>query len=142
MKTVQLSNGEIKELKPEDFAIDTTLMERELCNMGSTMLHYAEIEVELKAEVERKETALVKLEADIDTNIRSTAAANNEKITEAKISTQVKGDLVRLQLLEELATIHQNHNMMRWAMKALDAKRDCLLAYSYRERQLMKSEQY
>ncbi len=141
--TLERPEGPVTFTLPEnDFTIDPTELDRELCNLGRIMLQYGEIEVELRLEVERKGAAIDKMEADLDTDTRLDMSRTGIKITEKKVESTVQGHAKRIQALESQSVSRRNWNMMRWVMKALDAKKDCLIALSYRERQLMKADQY
>ncbi len=141
--TLERPDGPVSFTLPvNDFTIDPTELDKELCNLGRVMLQYGEIEAELRLEVERKAAALTKLEADLDTSTRLDLSKAGIKVTEKKVESTVSGHMQRINWLESLSKSRRNHNMMKWAMKAIDCKRDCLIALSYRERQLMKADQY
>jgi hypothetical protein len=129
-------------LREDDFTIDPSHIDSELCKFGQTMLQYGEIETELQVEVERKKIALEKLKADLDIGIRAQAAKDGVKLTENKIGTQICNNKSKLDLEYELAVSRGYHEMMRWAMRALQGKKDCLTALAYRERQLMKADEW
>jgi hypothetical protein len=129
-------------LEQDHFTIDPSHIDLELCNMGKVMLGYGEIETHLRLEVERKEAALDKYKADLDTKIRTDASIAGTKMTEGKVTAAITSDETRVALVESLATSRRHHNMMKWAMIALQSKRDCLIALAYRERQLMKAGEY
>lgn len=129
-------------LPANDFTIDPTELDRELCSLGRVMLQYGEIECELRLEVDRKGAALSKLEADLDDTTRLEMSKAGIKVTEKKVESGIQGNPERLAALESVSVSRRNWNMMRWAMRAIDAKKDCLIALSYRERQLMKADQY
>jgi hypothetical protein len=125
-----------------DFIIDPSNVEFELCNTAAVMLDYGRIEAQLKAEVESKEAIVYQLELTLDTKLRQDAAERNAKITEAKIITAVKGHEDRIGHLQSISRSKHNLNTMRVAMEALKSKRDCLLALSHTQRQLMKADNY
>ena len=129
-------------LQATDFKIDPSSIDSQLCNLATLILSYGEIETELRVEAERKHAGVDKLEADLDEAYRLEMSKIGAKTTEAKVKNAVLGNPIRLQALESLSQSRRNHNMLKWAMKALDAKRDCLLALAYRERQLMKADHY
>jgi len=129
-------------LKENDFTIDPSHIDWELCNMGKIMLDYGEVEVRLRVEVEQKETTLEKYKADLDAKIRDDAANSGDKLTEAKITNTIIGDDLRLALVNSISQSRSNHNMMQWAMRALQGKLQCLQALAYRDRQLMKADQF
>lgn len=130
------------EIRKEDFEVDPTALDPQLCNLGQLMLSYGELETELRFEVESRVAKLDKYEADLDDFIRSEAKKEGEKLTEAKIKNQIISNKTRLEMVTGISEARKRHNMLRWAMKALEAKRDCLLAISYRERQLMKADRF
>lgn len=129
-------------LQPQHFSIDPGELDRELCQMGKLLIYYGEIETALRMEVERKEAALEKFEADFDSHVRFEHKAKNEKVTEKVVEAAVVSSEARQRLLESLRFSRSNHGMARWAMKALEAKKDCLIAMSYRERELIKAERF
>src|SRR3990167_1701901 len=129
-------------LPVEDFGIDPTDIDAVLCKMGKLLLYYGEVEAALKMEVERKEADLEKLEADFDSHVRWEAKTKSEKITEKQVETKVTVNPQRLQLIENLHRSRKNYNLARWAMKALDAKKDCLLAIAYRDKEIMRVDRY
>jgi len=130
------------ELRPDDFTIDPSHIDLELCNLGRTMLEYGELETELRLEFERKDAALEKLEADIDMLLRAHFSNTGVKVTEKKLECEIARNVTRLAAVESKAVSNRHWNMMRWAMKALEAKKDCLVALAYRERQLMKADEF
>lgn len=141
--TIERPEGPVSfSLPKEDFTIDPTALDKDLCALGRVMLDYGEIEAELRLEVDRKDAALERLEADLDTRCRVDLANQAEKVTEKKVEAAINAHPDRLAALDSLAVSRRNWNLMRWAMKALDAKRDCLIAMGYRERQLMKADHY
>ncbi len=127
---------------PRHVSIDESCIDADLCSMGKYILYYGELEAALKLEVERKEAALEKLEADLDAKVRAMAAASNNKLTEARVEGAVTTDPDRLILIDSLLKSKRNHNMIRWVMKALDAKKECLITLSYRENQIAKADRY
>lgn len=129
-------------LQQDDFTIDPSHIDSELCNMGWIMLQYGEVETELQLEVDRKKAQLEKLKADLYISIRETASKDGIKMTENQLASKVASAATKGALEEEIATSRQNHALIRWAMTALQAKRDCLISLSYRERQLMKADHY
>ncbi len=142
-KTVTIDRPEGKQqysLQPNDFTIDPSNLEYDLCNMARVMLDYGDIESELRAEVERKEASLSLLEAELDATIRVAAKDSPTRVTEGQIKNTIIRHSDRQALLTSIRSSRQNHNLIRWAMTALQSKRDCLINLSYRERQLMKSE--
>jgi hypothetical protein len=124
------------------FTIDQSDLDSDLCRIGAIMLEYGQIEAYLRVEVDRKSADLERTYADLDNNIRLNAKAQGEKITENKIKNTVLLNPLFSAKLEELRSSKQNHALIRWAMTALQSKRDCLISFSYRERQLMKAEAY
>lgn len=130
------------EVPPRHVSIDESCIDADLCSMGKFLLYYGEIDAAIKIEVERKEAELDRLEADLDAQIRANASITNDKLTEARVKGLVTTNSNRLQLVESLLKSKKNYNMMRWIMAALNAKKDCLIALSYRENQMMKAERF
>ncbi|MDY6958096.1 MAG: hypothetical protein SVK08_02960, partial [Halobacteriota archaeon] len=111
-------------LRDEDFTIDPSNIDVELCNMGRTMLEYGEIETQLRLEVDRKEAALKKFEADLDARFRSDFAKQGIKATESKIQNTIISNETRNEIVADILKSRRHHNLMRWVMQALQAKRD------------------
>ena len=129
-------------LDPSHFSIDASALDRDLCSAGRIMLEYGVLEAELRTEVARKEANLDHVVASLDSEIRLKAKQEDNKITEAAIKNRIILAQEYHDALESLRRSRQNHNTMRWAMNALNKKTDCLISMTYRERQLMKAEQY
>jgi len=125
-----------------DFSIDPTILDVELCKMGRIMMGYGFVESQLRTEVERKKAALEHMEADLDTTIRLNAKEEGRKITEAAITAAIKGDMGREELLTSIRTSEQHFNTMRWAMRALQGRKDCMIALTYREKALIQADQF
>lgn len=136
--------GEIVEfsLNENDFTIDPTNIDAELCNLGRVMLEYGQLETELRLEVDRKKASLDHLVAKLDAEVRTEASKTNTKITEKRIESVITGHPERQAAIESLALSNQYYGLMRHAMRALDAKTGCLQALAYRDRQLMKADSY
>ena len=142
-KTVRVvRDGEVVtlELESRHFIIDPGALDWDLCNMGQILVNYGEIEAELKAEVERLDSSLELLTANLDTETRAWAKGAGEKITENQISRTITKNEGYQEAVEALRLTRRDHNLMRWAMTALSKKVECLINLSLRERQLMKSE--
>lgn len=137
-------NGEIIEivLPSQDFTIDTSALDQELCQMGQRMVYYGELEARLKTEVETKELQLERYEAEKDLAVRESAKIAGVKSTEATVSAEVKKDPTRILMSEDLIRSTRSYNVARWACRALLAKKDCLLAIAYRENALIKADRY
>jgi len=129
-------------LPSEHFTIDPTELDRELCALGPRLVYYGELEAMLNAEVERKDNNVRRYEADLDLAIRRDAKERNQKITEAYIASCIKSNDQRTRLLEDLARSRQSFNTARWAARALLAKKDCLIAITYREKALIQTDKY
>ncbi len=141
MKKVQFERGGQLfefELKPEYFEIDPSNMDHELCTIGRIVLEYGQIEAELKIEVARKKAALEALEA----RVYRESKLGTEKATMETLKHMVKEDVDRLGGVESYNKSQENYEIMRNAMSALSKKIECLIAMSYRERQLIKTEAY
>lgn len=125
-----------------NFSIDPTNIDSELCSLGRVMTEYAEVESILKTEVERKENQLARMEAEMDTALRTKAQSEGTKLTEKTIENLIKGNTERNNLIEDLRISRHNYNLMKWVMRSIASKKDCLIALSYRERDIIKSERY
>lgn len=142
-KTVQVErDGDLiaLELESRHFIIDPGALDWDLCNMGQILVNYGEIEAELKAEVERKDSSLELLHANMDNETRALARSSGEKMTENMIERTIIRNETYQAAVESLRISRKNHNLMRWAMGALNKKVECLINLSLRERQLMKTE--
>lgn len=129
-------------VNPNDFNIDETAIDRELCTLGSTIYTYGEIEGQLRVELEQAKSDLERVEAEMDSFFRLQAKETGAKKTEAQIKNEILlSDLYKASLVN-LVDIQKRHNHSKAAMVALSAKRDCLIALSYRDRQMMKADIY
>lgn len=141
--TIETANGAQEfELKDEDFSIDETSIDVELCRMGRLMIDYGHLEAALGLEVERKEATLTQLDAELDAKIRVAAKNSGAKVTESGITAEIRRTKERIFLVETLQNSRRNHNILKWAMRALQGKKDCLIALAYRDRALIKSGAY
>ena len=144
-KVVEVENGDTIQqvvVSPRHVSIDESCIDADLCSMGRFLLYYGEVETLLRLEVERKQAALKRLEADLDATVRATAKSTGEKLTEAIVGSKVITDPSRQALIESMLKSQKNHNLMRWVMSALNAKKECLIAISYRENQIIKADRY
>lgn len=144
-KVVEVENGSSVQqitIPPRHVSIDESCIDSDLCSMGKFLLYYGEVETILRLEVERKQAELKRLEADLNSVVRATAKNNGEKLTEAMVDSKVITDPNRLALIESLLKSQKNHNLARWVMSALNAKKECLIAISYRENQIIKADRY
>lgn len=126
-------------VEPQHFTIDPSHIDADLCSIAALMLEYGSVEAYLRLDVDGREAALEKYEGELDVRIRDEGIT---KITEGRVKAMVQGDARRSALIADLGKAKLNLNIVRWATKALDGKRDCLIAMAYRENQLIKSERY
>jgi hypothetical protein len=136
------ANAETINLPPYFFNVDTTALDADLCSIGKLMLYYADIETRLGAEVETRKARLKELEGELDLSIRATSAVNGDRLTEAKVGAMVVTHSERRNAQMLLVSSERNHNLMKWAMRILQGKRDILIALTYREKELIKSERF
>lgn len=144
-KIIEIENGdktEIITIDPRFVSIDESCIDSDLCSMGRFLLYYGELETVLRLEVERKQAALKRLEADLDAMVRANAKNNGEKLTEAMVTSEVIKNVDRQALIASMLKSQKNHNLARWVMTALNAKKECLIAISYRENQIIKADRY
>lgn len=145
-QTVQLNSGtdqvETISLPPQFFNVDPTALDADLCSLGRLMMHYGEIEAKLGAEVARREARLKELDGELDLSIRANSASSGERMTEGRIEAMRVTSPSRKQMIELLVLSQQNHNMIRWAMRVLQGKKDILIALTYREKEMIKSDRY
>ena len=146
MKIEVEDTKEIFQVDPRDFVIDETAIDAELCKLGATMLEYGSMEGRLQVEVEQKKALLDKLWAEMDTGIRAKWVADTSKdkikLTEGQIKSLITGSVAYQEQFQSLTKSNKNYNLAKAAMKSLSAKRDCLISLSYRDRQLMKADQF
>lgn len=126
-------------IEPHHFTIDPSCIDADLCTIAALMLEYGSVEAYLRLDVESREAGLQKYEGELDVKIRDEGIT---KLTEGRIEAMVNSDTKRSALIADLGKAKLNLNIVRWATKALDGKRDCLIAMAYRENQLIKSERY
>jgi len=144
---VQGNSGELEwqsnsiELKTEvDFMIDETNMEGELCKMGMLLMTYGKLNAELESQVGRKKTDLDRVSSQIELDIRGTAAAAGEKVTENLIRAKVRVDKSVQGALTELSFSQMNSFKLKNYFEALKRKCDCLVAFTYRQNTEMKRD--
>lgn len=124
------------------FSIDPSAIDQDLCSLGRIMIEYAEIESALKTEVERKENALIKLEADLDTALRIKSQSEGSKLTEKSLTSLVNSNESRLELLESLRLSKDNYNKIKWVMRTISSKKDALICIAYRDKELIRADRY
>lgn len=129
-------------LNPEHFRIDDTILDIELCKIGSSLLEYGSLEAISRTELGRKEAEIERIAALVDAAIRADAAASGEKLTENRIKAQVLLNQNYIAALKEKEKIQTSCQTLRWAMVSLQKKCDCLITLGYRERSLIKSDAY
>jgi hypothetical protein len=139
-------------LHEEHFTIDPSNLDSDLCKIGQTMLEYGHVEAALKAEVERKEAHLNHVYAEAYAEVRQeskekkSGVMTESHIKQTIIMMPVYRDAVRelyearLNAVRELYEARLNHNVMKWAMTALEKKVFCLGHMSYRERHIERAD--
>lgn len=127
---------------PQYFGVDPTELDADLCRFGKVMLYYADIQTRLEAEVARKKARLKELDGELDLSIRATGTVSGDRLTEGKIGAMVATHPSRKKLVAELVECERNLNMMTWAMKVLQGKKDILIALTYREKEQIKSDRF
>lgn len=138
---IEVQDGEAKLcLESEHFSIDDTEIDRELCQMGSLLLSYGRAEAVLRVKLERQETELKSFEAELDSCIRHEVKVSGEKITEAGIAHKIVRNEQRLSMLMDIRETRRAYETMRWATRALSAKRDCLIALAYRDKEVLRAD--
>lgn len=145
-QTVQLNSGtehaQKINLPPSFFNVDPTAIDADLCAIGRLMLYYADVESKLGAEVESRKARLKEIEGELDLSIRASGAVSGDRLTENKIAATVITHPNRKNMQALLVESERNHNLMRWAMRILQGKRDILIALTYKEKELIKSERF
>lgn len=145
-QSVQLNTGtddvQVVRLVPSHFSVDPTALDQGLCSLGRLMLYYGEIEVTLGAEVARRQARLKELEGELDLSIRASSVGSADRVTENRISSLVKTNPSHKVSTANLVESEKNHNMMKWVMHVLRGKRDILIALTYREKELIKSDRF
>lgn len=138
MKVLYLNNNTYS-VDENDFTIDRSDLDSDLCSLPRKILQYGEMDSQFRLAVENKKVELEKLEADLDSEIRA-----NHVGEKRQTEVQIKNDIVRdnrYQILQkEILEVQLGWNTMKWIMNALDAKQQCLIALSYKERQLLKMD--
>src|SRR3970282_1679373 len=120
-------------VNPNDFGIDQSNLDNELCSLGSKMYEYGEAEGVLRVKVESAKADLETTEAVLDTDIRSSAKTTGTKITEAQVKNEIilRGEY--REAVDKLLFAQNEYNRIRAALVAMGAKKDCLIALSYRD---------
>ena len=126
-------------VNPNDFGIDQSNIDNELCELGSKMFTYGEAEGVLRVAVESAKADLEFTEAILDTDIRMKAKESGTKITEAQVKNEIILRQEYKQSIAKLLHAQDEYNRIKAALVAMGAKKDCLIALSYRDRQLMKA---
>ena len=122
------------EMGTDDFSIDPGSIDIELCRMAPLLMKYFEEEARLRLVMESKEGELERWKADLDDVIRTKL----EKATEARVKAETVKDDRTQKLKMEVLEAALLHNVANARVKALLAKKDCLIALAYRDRQLMR----
>lgn len=145
-QTVEVGSGTEKvqtiSLPPSFFNVDPTAIDADLCAIGKLMLYYADVESRLGAEVESRNARLKEIEGELDLSIRASSAVSGDRLTENKISAMITTHPNRKNMQMLLVESERNHNLMKWAMRILQGKRDIMIALTYREKELIKSERF
>ena len=139
---VKDSEGQLVQvdLVPEDFGIDETMIDANLCQMGKLILNYGTIEAEVRLREGRLASELERITSLLDTQVRADFLAAGDKPTEAKVSHAISANEDYQAYVQALNQAKRDVAMMRWAMTALIHKSECLRAYAYRENQSMKAD--
>lgn len=144
--TVEVNSGTEKaeaiKLPSQFFHVDPTAIDVDLCAIGKLMLYYADVEAKLGAEVENRKARLKEIEGELDLSIRANSAVTGDRLTENKISSMIVTHSERRNAQTLLVSSERNHNLMKWAMRILQGKRDILIALLYREKELIKSDRF
>jgi hypothetical protein len=128
-------------LHEEHFTIDPSNLDSDLCKIGQTMLEYGHVEAALKAEVERKEAHLNHVYAEAYAEVRQESKEKKSGVmTESHIKQTIIMMPVYRDAVRELYEARLNHNVMKWAMTALEKKVFCLGHMSYRERHIERAD--
>lgn len=129
-------------VNPDDFNIDQSNIDNELCSLGKRMYEYGEQEGKLRVAVDDAKNNVEFVEGALDASIRDQAKAAGTKTTEAQVRNQIISSPLYKDALSKLMEAQRSHAIIRAAFSAICAKKDCLIALSYRDRQLMKAEMY
>lgn len=114
----------------EDFLLDETNVDGELCRVGQYLLHYGDAFAELKAEVARKKEVVERHAAVLDAKFRTTM----DKPTEGKIKSAIINDPTYQEAKnQELASTANLIRVDTW-YRSLNKKVDCLQALAYKQR--------
>jgi hypothetical protein len=125
-------------VNPNDFGIDQSNLDNELCSLGSKMYEYGEAEGILRVAVESAKADLEFTEAVLDTDIRMKAKESGTKTTEAQVKNEI---ILRQEYKESITKLlfsQDEYNRIKAALVSMIAKKDCLIALSYRDRDMMR----
>lgn len=138
---VLILNNEKFEVEENDFSVDRSNIDGDMCSIPKKILDYGIVEAKFRLAVETLKANLTHLEADLDNSIRN-QPSEGKKQTEAQIKNEIVRSKEYQQLQSQLLETQNGWNTTRWIMNALDAKKDCLIALAYTDRQLMKVGQF
>lgn len=127
-------------LSPNNFSIDESELDKELCTMGRTIFEYGSLEAEANLMVGRLSSEKEKLSAILDSQIRAEFAKIGDKATEAKISHAIVLNENYQTIVQTLLQAEKSHATIKWAMVALRHKSECLRALSFRENASIKAD--
>lgn len=125
-----------------DFSINDSNLDGELCRMGKLMVRYGGVASELGANLRRKEEEVKLVYAQVAGATRSTHEQNGTKVTEKSLDSEV------IQSTQYQAALGQLHLVRADAVKAdhwwrsISKKADLLQALVYRQNAEIKKGGY
>ena len=138
MKVLYL-NDQPFPINEDDFTIDRSDLDSDMCALPRRILHYGEMDSRFRLAVESRKVELEKLEADLDAEIRANHTGEKRQ-TEGQIQSEIIRDKRYQTLQQQILEVQSSWNTMKWIMNALEAKKECLISLSYKERQLLKMD--
>lgn len=140
MKVLTIGSEQFQ-IDENDFSVDRSNVDGELCKLPSKLIYYGQIEAKFRLAFETSKANLEKLEADLDDTIRAQYKGDKRQ-TEA----QVKNEVIRSEPYQiaqkEHLDIQYQWNTARWITNALESKKDVLITLSYTDRQISKLDRF
>lgn len=124
----------------DDLPIDETQLDKLLCDQPGTHGRYGRITALAKAKVERVDSALEELEAQLYLKIRKKKDSGEEKLTEPMIKAMIVTDSTRLALVNKLMEAKEQFEVALAAKEASAHKKDCLISIGANRRAEYDSE--
>lgn len=130
------------EIDEQDFSIDPSCIDTELCAIARKMMFYGSLESSLKVDMESLSTSVEELEGMLSTHYRDEIQGSGVRATQQLITSKVKVDPTYKKMIEQLHEVERNYLLARAATRAIQAKKDCLIAFTYRDKEMMKVDRF